>query len=76
MSFIAKIVPIGYEGVSYAIVTSINNLSGRLGGVAGGFIYDHLGYTPNVIIASITTLLCIFFVPYLVIKEKPNEKLS
>jgi len=76
MSFIAKIVPIGYEGVSYAIVTSINNLSGRLGGVVGGFIYDHLGYTPNVIIASITTLLCIFFVPYLVIKEKPNEKLS
>ena len=72
MAFIAKIVPTGYEGISYAIVTSVNNLSARLGGVFGGIIYDHFGYNYNVIIASITTLLCIFIVPYLIIKEKKH----
>ena len=76
MAFIAKIVPIGYEGVSYAIVTSINNLSARLGGVVGGFIYDTMGYNWNVIIASLTTLLCLVFVPYLVIKEKKSCQLQ
>ena len=72
MAFIAKIVPTGYEGLFYAIVTSINNFSARLGGVAGGFIYDHWGYSINVIIASLTTLACLGFVPFLIIKEKPN----
>lgn len=70
LSFIAKIVPIGYEGMSYAIVTSINNLSAHFGGVFGGIIYDNFGYTCNIIVASITTLLALFFVPYLIIKEK------
>lgn len=70
MAFIAKIVPVGYEGISYAIVTSINNLSARLGGIVGGIIYDSVGYNWNVVIASLTTLLCLIFVPYLIIKDK------
>lgn len=73
MAFIAKIVPIGYEGISYAIVTSINNLSARLGGVVGGYIYDTIGYNWNVIIASLTTLFCLVFVPFLVIRERYEE---
>jgi len=73
MAFIAKIVPVGFEGISYAIVTSINNLSARLGGVFGGILYDNFGYNWNVIIASLTTALCLLLVPYLIIKEKSNE---
>lgn len=69
LAFIAKIVPVGAEGLFYALVTSINNFSGRLGGVLGGIIYDNLGYNWNVILASITTLICLMFIPYLKTKE-------
>lgn len=74
MAFLARIVPIGCEGLFYALATSVNNFSARLGGVAGGFIYDTLGYNWNVILASVTTFACIAFVPFLIIKEKSNGK--
>lgn len=74
LAFIAQIVPKGAEGVFYALVTSVNNLAGRLGGIAGGMIYDNFGYNWNVVIASITTLVCIFFIPYLK-TEKADESL-
>jgi len=70
LAFIAKIVPTGSEGLFYALVTSVNNFFARLGEVAGGVIFDHWGYNINVIVASITTLICLFFIPYLSIKEK------
>lgn len=70
LAFMAQIIPKGCEGLFYALITSINNFSGHLGGVLGGFIYDHWGYFANVIIASITTLICIFFIPFLITKEK------
>jgi MFS family permease len=69
MAFMAKIVPSGYEGMSYAIIASISNLSARCGGILGGVIYDKIGYDWNVIIASLTTALCIFFIPFLRIKK-------
>jgi len=69
MAFIAKIVPTGSEGFFYAIVTSVNNFSARLGGVIGGIIFDNFGYNWNVIIASGTTLMCLFFIPHLIIKD-------
>ena len=65
LAFMAKIVPVGSEGFFYAIITSINNLSGRLGGVTGGIIFDNYGYSANVIVASLATLACIIFIPYL-----------
>lgn len=68
LAFMAKIVPNGYEGLFYAVITSINNFAGNLGGVFGGWIYDHFGYSSNVIIASLTTLLCLFFIPKLEIE--------
>ncbi len=76
MSFMAKIVPVGYEGISYALVASINNLSSRMGGVFGGIIYDNFGYNYTVILASITTLLCVFIVPYLIIKKPKLDIVS
>jgi len=73
LAFIAKIVPNGNEAFFYALITSVNNFSGRLGGLLGGFIYDQWGYTINVIVASVTTFLCILFIPYLKVKEIKNE---
>jgi MFS family permease len=69
LAFIAKIIPKGSEGLMYALVTSINNFSAKLGTVMGGIIYDNVGYSANVIIASITTLICLFFIPRLKINE-------
>lgn len=74
LAFMAKIIPIGAEGLFYALVTSVNNFAGHLGGVVGGIIYDVAGYKWNVIIASITTLLCLVFIPYLTM-ENNNEKM-
>jgi len=65
LAFMAKIIPIGAEGLFYALVTSVNNFAGHLGGVVGGVIYDHFGYATNVIIASLTTFLCLIFIPFL-----------
>ena len=67
LSFFARIVPTGGEGLFYALVTSVSNLSTRIGGVFGGVIYDHFGYNLNVIISACLTLACIFFIPRLMV---------
>ncbi len=72
LAFFVKIIPSGSEAFFYALVTSVSNLSGRLGGVVGGIIYDHWGYSINVIIASVTTLACLVFIPHLKTKEVTN----
>lgn len=68
MSFMAKIIPKGAEGLLYALATSVNNFAGGLSEPVGGFIYDKLGYNFNVIIATGFTLLCLFFIPKLDLK--------
>lgn len=65
LAYMAQIVPVGAEGLFYALVTSVNNLAARLGSIVGGIIYDNFGYNINVVVASVTTLLCLFFIPYL-----------
>lgn len=73
LAFFVKIIPTGSEAFFYALVTSVSNLFGRLGGVVGGIIYDHFGYTANVILASATTLICLLFIPYLKLEVVKNE---
>jgi len=73
LAFMAKIVPVGAEGLFYALITSINNFAGRLGGMMGCMIYDKMGYETNVIVASITTLMCIIFVPLLHFKGERKD---
>jgi len=65
LAYMARIVPIGNEGLFYAFVTSISNLSTRIGDIFGGLVYDNFGYSINVILATVTTLLCLMFVPKL-----------
>lgn len=69
LTYMSKIVPKGSEGLFYALVVSVNNLSAQLGNVFGGFCYDHFGYSINVIISTITTLACLYFIPRLDIKD-------
>jgi len=72
MAYMAQIVPKGSEGIFYALVVSVNNLSAQGGSVMGGMIYDHYGYSVNVIISTIATLMCLMFIPKL--KLEKNDK--
>jgi MFS family permease len=65
LAYMASIVPRGSEAFFYAIVTGVSNLSGQLGNVFGGYIYDFAGYNTNVILATVTTLVCVLFIPKL-----------
>jgi len=69
LSFFARIVPKGYEGMIYALITSVSNFCARGGSWLGGTIYDKFGYNTNVIVSTVLTLLCLFFIPKLKIKE-------
>ena len=69
LAFFVHIIPSGSEALMYAIVTSTNNFFVRGGNFFGGVIYDKFGYNITVLISSGLTLLCIFFIPKLLIKE-------
>lgn len=73
LAFMAKIIPVGAEGLFYALITGVNNFAGGLGKITGGMLYDNFGYNANVIVASATTLLCIVFIPKLF---KNNKELQ
>lgn len=65
LAYMAKIVPKGSEGLFYALVVSVNNLSAQLGSVFGGIVYDRAGYNINVIVSTVATLACLYFIPRL-----------
>lgn len=69
LAFFAVLVPKGSEGMIYACITALSNLCGRGGSLLGGIIYDNLGYEWTVIIASVFTLICLLFIPFLKIEE-------
>ncbi len=70
MTFMTSIVPTGNEGMIYACVASLSNFCARGGGVLSGLIYDHWGYSINVILSSVLTLFCLFIIPKLKIGDE------
>ncbi len=74
LSFYVKIIPSGSEAFFYALVTSVSNFCARGGNFFGGIIYDKLGYSANVIVSSVTTLMCLAFIPFLVINKERTVK--
>jgi len=69
LAFFAKIVPIGNEGLFYAFITSISNLCGRGGNLLGGIIFDNYGYNTTVIVSTVLTFACLFFIPKLALDK-------
>lgn len=65
MTFMTRIIPKGNEGVLYACVAALSNFCARGSGIVSGAIYDHYGYSVNVIISSIFTILCLVIIPHL-----------
>lgn len=69
LAFFAQIVPKGNEGAFYALVTSLSNLCAKGGNWIGGAVCDAYGYNTTVIISTLFTLACLFFIPKLKIGE-------
>jgi predicted MFS family arabinose efflux permease len=61
----ARTCPIRAAGTVFALLMATLNL-GRSGGTAvGGWLYDHIGLTPLILISAGTTALCSLIVPFL-----------
>ena len=65
MDFSARICPKGKEATVFALITSILNLGTFLSGIAGGKLYELVGYNGLVIISGASTFLCLPLIPYL-----------
>lgn len=70
LTFFTKMIPKGAEGFLFAFIASVSNFSSRLSGCLGGWIYDGCGYNTTVIVSTILTLLCVFFIPKLKLENK------
>lgn len=70
LAYVAKITPKGYEALVFAGLCSVLNLGSMGSGYIGGFLYDSIGFNWLVIISSIFTLCCLFFVPHLKLEKR------
>lgn len=70
LAYVAKITPKGYEALVFAGLCSVLNLGSMGSGYIGGFLYDSIGYNALVVISALFTLMCLFFIPKLQLKEK------
>jgi len=76
LAFFVKIIPSGSEALMYALITSVNNFFARGGNFLGGIIYDKNSYATTVVLSSVCTFLCIFFIPFLGIKKEKYETIN
>ncbi len=66
----AKACPKHAEGVVFALLMSVLNFGGRIGGVIGGKLYEKMGYSPLILLTAGLVLLMWFLLP--LIKEPPK----
>ncbi len=71
MDFAARICPKGSEATAFALITSVLNFGMFLSNLAGGKLYESIGYTGLVVISGVTTLLCLPLIPLLLVKTEP-----
>lgn len=70
MDFAARICPKGKEATAFALITSILNLGTFLSGIAGGRLYDLVGYNWLVVLSGVSTFLCLPLIPYLKLEDE------
>ena len=70
MDFSARICPKGKEALTFALIMSVLNFGTFLSGIAGGKLYELVGYHWLVVISGTTTLLCLLLIPYLTIQPE------
>lgn len=75
MDFSARICPKGQEATTFALITSVLNFGTFLSGLAGGKLYEWMGYQGLVMISGVTTFLCLPLIPYLRVEPVNAEAL-
>ena len=71
LGLMARTCPKGCEATVFALITSIVNFGGSMSNVAGAKLFDMFGFNGLVIISGIATALCLVFIPFLQIENKP-----
>lgn len=71
LDFMARTCPEGTEATTFALLCSLVNFAAFCSNSMGAMLFDKVGYSGLVVISSVTTLLCLGFIPYLKLaKEK------
>ncbi len=59
LDFMARKTKIGVEIVCFALLCSVNNITGTINNLSGAFLYPLIGLNALIIISSLTSFLCL-----------------
>jgi MFS family permease len=71
LGLMAYLCPVGTEATTFALLTAIVNFGAFCSNLAGAKLFGLFGYSGLVIVSGVTTFLCLPFIPYLEVKNKP-----
>lgn len=70
MDLMARSCPEGSEATTFALVCSVVNFGTFCSNIAGAKLFGLFGYNGLIIISSLFTFLCLFYIPYIRLGEK------
>jgi MFS family permease len=71
LGMMAYMCPVGTEATTFALLTAIVNFASFCSNLAGAKLFALFGYSGLVIASGVTTFLCLPFIPFLQVKNKP-----
>ena len=69
MDYTARIVPKGLEATGFALLCSVHNLAGTASTLTGATLLPLVGLKPLIVIASLTSFLCLAFIKYVRVED-------
>lgn len=73
LTFVAQKTEVKIAGTMIAFLTTIINLGSMGSQALGGFLYEKIGLAPLIIISGATTLLILFFIPFLPLSDNEDD---
>jgi predicted MFS family arabinose efflux permease len=70
MTFMAQSTIPGKEATSFALLCSVNNLAGTASSLTGAYLFPKIGLQPLIIVAALTSFLCLPIIKHLKIGEQ------
>lgn len=74
MDSMARSTIAGLEATSFALLCGIHNLAGTASSLAGAYLFPIIGLKPLIIIASLTSFICLLFIKPLKLETLKNEE--
>jgi len=69
MDYVARICPKGLEATAFALLCSVHNLAGTASTLTGAALLPLIGLKPLIIIASLTSFVCLAFIKYVKVSD-------